>query len=85
MNELLAAIPYQWAKKKDVQRFASKCAFRIVHGKMTMEQGHRNMNKWLREYQLATLAGAVFNLPVICRSVSKMPEKAEKVNILSEK
>lgn len=67
-SELLAAMPKAWAKKEEIKRFAGRCAYRIVKGTMTMEQGHRNMTKYLHEYRIATLAGAIFNLPVICRN-----------------
>lgn len=74
-SELLAAMPKAWAKKEEIKKVAGRCAYRIVKGTMTMEQGHRNMTKFLHEYQIATLAGAVFNLPVICRHTNKTPEK----------
>ena len=74
-TELLEPMPKAWARKDEIRRFAWRCAFRIVRGTMTMEQGHRNMRKHLGAFQTATLAGAVFNLPVICRIVSKTPEK----------
>ena len=83
--ELLEPMPKVWARKDEIRRFAWRCAFRIVRGTMTMKQGHRNMTKFLHEYRIATLAGAVFNLPVICRSISKLPERAEKVSVLSKK
>ena len=68
--ELLEPMPKAWARKDEIKRFAWRCAFRIVRGTMTMKQGHQNMQKYLQEYQIATLAGAVFNLPVICQSAN---------------
>ena len=73
--ELLNPMPKAWARKDGIYKFAWRCAFRIVRGTMTMEQGHRNMRKHLEAFQTATLAGAVFNLPVICRHTNKTPEK----------